>query len=401
MGQWLPKKTRRKLIERVMVAIAPKPSKDVTQNLPIIVCGLLSSSTGFGWAARETVHAIENAGFSAQSTDISSFVFANDLPDQNREGASPILYIGQATLLFYAMPSQIPYFFFRLGKSAINQKYVVGCMVWELPDVPASWKTGLTFVHQLWCPSAFSASAFQKITTQPVNVVPYPVEGPETVTADRNRFGISTNAFTVLTAIHLSSGLARKNPLASIRAFKAAFGRSEKALLIVKVSQGKFHPDRLARIQSEIADAPNIQLFQETLSNEDYWSFLGSIDAVLSLHRSEGFGLVLAQAMAIGKPVVATNWSANAEYMNTYNSMPVNYRLIPVQDPDGDFDVDGQEWADPDEAHAAHCLTQLVNSPELCQRLGKNAKQTIHDNFSTRKVGEIIKARLNLKNLSV
>jgi len=398
LWQALPKKLRRKLVERVMATIAPKPSTNVASNLPLVVCGLLSSSTGFGWAARETVRAIENTGISAQSTDLSSLVFAEDLPNADRKESSAILVHGKATLLFYAMPPQIPYFFYRLGKQAIDQKHVIGCMVWELPDVPDSWKMGLNFVHQVWCPSAFSANAFKKITSQPVNVVPYPVERPETVTSNRAHFGIPSGAFTVLIAIHLSSGLARKNPVASIRAFKTAFGRSETAHLIVKVSQGNAHPDRLSQIQSEIADVPNIQLFQETLSNEDYWSFLASTDAILSLHRSEGFGLVLAQAMAISKPVVATNWSANAEYMDVENSMPVEYKLIPVHDPDGEFSEDGQEWAEPNEAHAAQCLVQLANSPELCRRLGMQAEQTIKDNFSFHKVGQIIKTRLDPEN---
>ena len=180
----------------------------------------------------------------------------------------------------------------HLGRRSIANKYVISFSVWELPRIPPDWRRNLRSVHEVWCPSSFAANAFRTATGKPVHVVPHSVDPPTGITPDRPRFGIAPDAFAVLTAVHLGSGLTRKNPLAAIRAFRLAFGESEKAVLLVKVSQGAAYPDRLQAIQRAVKGAPNVRLMLDTLSDTDYWRLLQSVDAVLSLHRSEGFGLV-------------------------------------------------------------------------------------------------------------
>jgi len=281
-----------------------------------------------------------------------------------------------------------------LGNSSIAKKYVISYSVWELPRIPPDWQRNLRFVHEVWCPSNFAANAFRTATDKPVHVVPHSVDPPTRITPDRPRFGIAPSAFAVLTAVHLSSGLTRKNPLAAIAAFRSAFGDSSRAVLLVKVSQDATYPDRLRVIQRAAQGAPNVRILQDTHSDADYWRLLQSIDAVLSLHRSEGFGLVPAQAMSIGKVAIATGWSGNMDYMNSKNSLPVDYSLVPVSDPEGNYTTDGQQWAEPDIEHAATLLQRAENDKALRRQLGEAAVRTIGLTFSHDAVACVISDRL-------
>ncbi len=133
---------------------------------------------------------------------------------------------------------------------------------------------------------------------------------------------------------------------------------------------------------------------QDTLSDTDYWRLLQSVDAVLSLHRSEGFGLVPAQAMSIGKVAIATGWSGNMDYMNLENSLPINYSLVPVSDPEGNYCNDGQLWAEPEVEHAVTLLRQIGNDKALQRRLGTAAVRTIRLTHSHDAVARVISDRL-------
>ncbi|MGI9356290.1 MAG: glycosyltransferase family 4 protein [Rhizobiaceae bacterium] len=338
---------------------------------------------------------MENAGFDVRRLDgAGNAAFDSDLPSSNARNSYDQRNLDPGVLLLHANPPQIPYLFLTLGKRFIAQKYVIGYSVWELPKIPADWRQNLRFVHRVWCPSEFSAQAFRSETDKLVQVVPHAIEPDSATKPNRGKFGISSGALVVLNALHLGSGLTRKNPLAAIRAFKSAFGGSDRALLLVKVSQSEFYPDRLRRIEDEIAGAPNIRVLTATLSDRDYWTLLHSIDAVLSPHRSEGFGLVTAQAMAVGKVAIATGWSGNMEYMTPENSLLLDYRLVSVQDPEGNYQTDGQEWAEPDTEHAAQPLRRVAFDNAMRQRIGTAAARSVRSRLSRKVVTQKICDRL-------
>jgi glycosyltransferase involved in cell wall biosynthesis len=394
IGRLLPRSARHFLFGKLTSLLAPRPDKQVLARSPIWLCAPFGSSIGIGWGARANARILERTGFDVRCCDLSSILFAKDLLDKMMPIKAERPDPGPGLLLVHANPVHIPYVFMHLRSSSIVKKYVISYSVWELPRIPSDWQRNLRFVHGVWCPSSFAADAFRAATDKPVHVVPHSVDPPARITPDRPKFGIAPDAFAVLTAVHLGSGLTRKNPLAAIGAFRLAFGDSEKAVLLVKVSQGTTYPDRLRAIEHAAQGASNVRLMHDTLSDTDYWRLLQSVDAVFSMHRSEGFGLVPAQAMSIGKVAVATGWSGNMDYMNSKNSLPINYSLVPVSDPEGNYRNDGQLWAEPDIEHAATLLRRVGNDKAMRRRLGSAAARTMGLTHSHDAVARVISERL-------
>jgi glycosyltransferase involved in cell wall biosynthesis len=166
--------------------------------------------------------------------------------------------------------------------------------------------------------------------------------------------------------------MARKNPLGNIAAFKAAFGDRKDCLFVLKISgSAEVYSEDWKIIKAAIADAPNIRLISETLPEPQLRGLIAASDIVMSLHRSEGFGLVPATAMLLGRPVVATGWSGNLTFMTQETSALIGYRLIPVVDPRGNYDLRDAQWAEPDVEEAAVWLRRLGDDVALRQRMGE------------------------------
>ncbi|CAN0326334.1 unnamed protein product [Phaeothamnion confervicola] len=133
-------------------------------------------------------------------------------------------------------------------------------------------------------------------------------------------------------------------------------------------------PEGVRRLHAAIGGARNIKIVTQVMTRGDVFSMLAAADVVVSLHRAEGFGLLAAEAMLLGKPVIATDWSATTDFLNAENACPVPYRLIPAHDPQGNYHYPDQKWADPDIDEAARWLRLLRADPALRQRLGNRAK---------------------------
>jgi glycosyltransferase involved in cell wall biosynthesis len=144
--------------------------------------------------------------------------------------------------------------------------------------------------------------------------------------------------------------------------------------MVLKVSHGEHWPEDMARLQAAVADAPNIRLETRLLPPADSHALTACADALLSLHRSEGFGLIPAEAMLLGRPVVATNWSGTTDFIDPSCGVPISYRLVPARDPRGVFEAPGAVWADADVGEAAVALIDLEANPERRQALGAAAR---------------------------
>jgi glycosyltransferase involved in cell wall biosynthesis len=148
--------------------------------------------------------------------------------------------------------------------------------------------------------------------------------------------------------------------LGAIAAFKAAFGKSPAHLFVLKLSGVEAYPEDVALIRAAIGDAPNIRLMTQTILEAELRGLILASDIVLSLHRAEGFGLIPATAMLLGRAVVATGWSGNLDFMTPETSALVSYRMIPATDPRGTYDFPNSNWADPDIEDAALRLRELA-----------------------------------------
>ena len=338
---------------------------------PIIVAGALSTASGLGQSARLCHEALRLAGVKVlgidlsadlmQPQDISGFTF-----DDGRAR------LGTGTLILHVNAPFVPLALWRLGARFLCDKRIVGYWAWELPKLPADWRHGMPFVHDILVPSRFVADAVRPLSGgRPVHVLPH------AVMAERPHAGRPPRPpgqpFTVLTIFNAASSIARKNPAASIDAFRLAFGGDPTARLIVKVANLNSCKDAESVIKQAVGTAETISVIDGVMSEPEIDVLYQRADCVLSLHRSEGFGLVLAEAMARGIPVVATDWSGNVDFLTHATGCPVPFRLVPAADPQHTYNHPGMLWAEPDVAMAAQCLRQLRDEPDKAARLGENA----------------------------
>jgi len=209
---------------------------------------------------------------------------------------------------------------------------------------------------------------------------------------DRAAFGLPADAVIVLVAFNLASSFARKNPLAAIAAFRQAFGDRADRLLMVKIGNPAHAPGDFGAIEAAVAGARNIRVETRTLPAAEAHALTLAADIVLSLHRSEGFGLVPAEAMLLGRPVIATGWSGNMTFMDDECAALIRYRLVPARDPRGVYAVAGASWAEPDIAHAAEWLRRLADDPGLRARLGEAGRAAARTRLGGAKLAEAVRA---------
>jgi glycosyltransferase involved in cell wall biosynthesis len=277
-----------------------------------------------------------------------------------------------AALLAVVNANILPVGLLRSPRQLIKGRRVIGMWAWELPVVPAEWHYGAEFVHEVWAPSQFCADAFEAIAPGRVRIVPHPLAAVNLpVAGGREDFGLPPGKLIVLTIFNLASSMVRKNPLGAIAAFRAAFGDSQDHLFVLKLSGVEDYPKDLALIRQAAGVSPNILLMTDTLPEARLRGLIAASDIILSLHRSEGFGLIPATAMLLGRPVVATRWSGNLDFMSAETSMLVSFKLIPVADPRGVYELPGALWAEPDIEDAAEALKRLAADPALRARLGQ------------------------------
>lgn len=378
----LPLRGRRRLFEaaaRLAPAIDATPRDIVLdRNVPKIVVGFLTSPSGLGQSARLAARALQSSGHEVCGIDLGSYFYEQKgvvdfkLPAGHRmSGPAHVIAVINAPYVSYA--------FALLGRSFLKQKYVTGCWAWELSRVPPSWRNGLRMVHEVATPSSFVAHAINSLApVQQVYVAPHPVALdclPPSFHLDGSRR--PDQPFTVLCTLSVGSGFARKNPLASIQAFKMAFGRRPDCRLRLLVTNAEHHAPAKAAIENAVDDAPNVELRWTASDRDDWQRWCGTPDVYISLHRSEGFGLSLAEAMCSGYPVVATGWSGNMQFMTPQNSFPVDYRLVAVCDSQDKYPSDLGPWAEPDWEHAAGLLQQLEKEPEKAQSTALEAAHSM------------------------
>jgi glycosyltransferase involved in cell wall biosynthesis len=333
----------------------------------IVVAGELSRFSGLGEGARLMRSGLDALGVPNWAVDVSDHLPAGASGAPVDASVSPPAGM---PLVIHVNAPLLPVVLLRLRRDFCRGRRVIGFWNWELPDLPSDWRAGARFVHEVWVPSAFTAKAVEKLLPGKVRVVPFPLAvAPRLpLTRDRAAFGLPETAIVVLVSMNLASSLERKNPMAAIAAFRAAFGDRMDRVLLLKIGNPDHSPEDFARIVAAVGDASNICIDTRSYPAADVHSLTASADIILSLHRAEGFGLVLAEAMLLGKPVIATGWSGNMEFMDEKSAALVGYRMVPVSDPRQVYH--DSVWAEPDQAEAASHLRRLADDAEARAALG-------------------------------
>ena len=210
---------------------------------------------------------------------------------------------------------------------------------------------------------------------------------------DRAYFNLAAGRFTFLFTFHMVSVMERKNPLGLIRAFKMAFRADEPVTLVLKTSFGDRHPVQMQELRDAVADFPGITIIDQVFSSDDVLSLMHACDAYISLHRSEGLGLTMAEAMLMGKPVIATGFSGNMDFMDDENSLLVSYERVKIGKPIPPYDAE-LEWAEPSVEHAAQLMRRLYDNPEYAREIGARGKLSAEVNLSLESAGRRMANRL-------
>ncbi len=330
----------------------------------VVVAGELDQTTGMGEAARRYQAGCETLGMlrGAVTLRVGGGFDAARLP-------------ADAALLLAVNAPTIPLMLARAPRGLLRGRRVIGAWAWELPVPAREWGVGKNYVNEVWACSAFAAGAFESLLPGRVRVVPYPlalVARPQ-VAGSRADFGLPEDVTAVI--FSLGSSFTRKNPLAAVAAFGQAFGNRADQVLVVKISGEAAFPAEAAAVRAAASAANNIMVFSGSWAPERIEALLAVTDIVLSLHRSEGFGLVPAQAMLLGIPVVATGWSGNMQFMDEQSAALAGYKLIAMTDPTGVYgNIPGAVWAEPDIGHAAELLRRLGDDPAWRAELGQRGK---------------------------
>ncbi|MGH7119825.1 MAG: glycosyltransferase family 4 protein [Acetobacteraceae bacterium] len=383
----LPAKPRRRLFAAATAALAPRPERQVPQARGgAVVAGAFSRATGLGEGARLMQEALSALGVACWPLDVSADMW----PGAPADFAAPRgAHLGTppagAALILHVNPPMLPYVLLRQGRRLLHGRRVIGFWAWELETAPPLWQSGARFVHEAWVPSHFTAAAIETFMPGRVRVVPHPlaIAAPQPSGRNRRSFGLPDDAVIVLVSFNLASSFVRKNPLAAIAAFRLAFGQRRDRMLLIKVGNPRAETQDFAILENAVAGSSNIRLLTEVLSGPDNHALTQAADMVLSLHRSEGFGLVLAEAMLLGKPVVATGWSGNLDFMDDGSAALVGYRKIAARDPRGVFEAPGAVWAEPDVGEAARLLTGLADNPSWRIELGARAEKMARRKLGT------------------
>lgn len=296
--------------------------------------------------------------------------------------------------LFHLNPPELALAYMTMDKDTWKDKYNIAFWLWELEEFPEEWLPSLALVDEIWTPADFVTNNFRKVTDKPVVTIPYPMSAPVKSEYDRSYFGLAEDCFLFLTMYDCNSTMERKNPLGSIEAFKMAFDGNDLSVgLVIKVNNPQ--QKDLDKIRNLIAGYNNVTLIAKTVSKLEVNSLIRCCDVFVSLHRAEGYGLPMAEAMVLGRVVIGTNWSANTEFMNSDNSCPVDYTIVKLED-DYVMYKKGSHWAQPDVSQASRYMIRLVSDSTYYHTLADAAKMHMatynHVSVAAKKIHDRIKA---------
>jgi glycosyltransferase involved in cell wall biosynthesis len=354
--------------------------------------GYICAEMGVGEATRGEAQALTDAGIPFVIIDHRQGNPARmaDRTWTHRVAEEPIF----ATNILHINADVLPGALAQLPAGLREGRRNIGYWTWELPEFPRRWHASFGLVDEVWVPSTFVRDAIGAATSLPVHVVPHAVRVPQGPFVGREHFGLPLEPLQFLAMYDTHSVQQRKNPMGAVDAFWRAFGDDDESVsLVLKVNNADHREvDSLRALASE---RRNVHLITDVLSRSEMDSLLACSDAFVSLHRAEGFGLPIAEAMALGKPVIATGWSGNMDFMSAENAACVGYRLVTLERSFGPYDA-GQTWAEPDLDDAAAWMRRLRDDPAHRAELGAAAARDIGAANGSRRIGAVISSRLGM-----
>ena len=352
------------------------------------VIGFFRAEFGQGEAARRLVAALERTGLPYTTVTYDKIPHRQDHPFIERNGDE--IYLGNIVCL---NAEHLVQFALDSGRDLLRNRYSAGLWFWETNRFPRQFRHAFDYVDEVWVASDFVGDAVARETSKPVLTFPLPVLAPPAPTLTRGDLGLPEDAFVFLFVFDFFSTLERKNPLGLIEAFTRAFPAPGEAVLYLKSINGSRAPSDLARVRDAAAGRPDIVLSDGYVDNDRLNALTALTDCYVSLHRSEGFGLTIAEAMACGKPAIATAYSGNLTFMDADSSYLVPFIPATLDEPVGPYPA-GTVWADPDLDEAARLMRHVVEQPDEARERGLRGKAAVEERQSLERAAEFLGDRV-------
>lgn len=294
--------------------------------------------------------------------------------------------------LVHINPRELGIALVKLDKGIWDKRYNIGFWLWELEEFPEEWIPFINYFDEIWTPSEFISRSIRKCTEKPVITIPYSIETSIDKAWGRQQFQLPKEQFLFLMMFDYNSVAERKNPLGMIEAFKRAFSPEKTNVgLVIKVTSA--NESDINDLRSKLSDYKNVYFITSVLEKQIVNSLINCVDVVVSLHRAEGFGLVMAEAMSLGTPTIATNWSSNTEFMNNDVACMVDYKMIELTRDIGPFKK-GQRWADADIGQAADYMKRLVVDKKYYDEIKANAQKHVNKVLGMEHIKTLIEQRV-------
>jgi glycosyltransferase involved in cell wall biosynthesis len=370
----------------------PKPSP--VHRAGVLCVGYLEAALGLGQSFRDLLTSMEG-----MSIPFSVYPFNVNVENRRIGPFMEERYDNEGRYdvnLIQTAPDQLPYAIRELGPLRTTGTYNILRAFWELPRAPREWGVILRDVHEIWAPNDFVAAAFRECFHGPIINVPEPVLVDRMQTFDRSHFGMREGRFYFLFSFDYFSFPARKNPLAVLRAFQAAFpSNAQNAGLIIKsIGPTEIASDVGREIAAAAAADSRICVIDAPMSRDEMLSLIECADCYVSLHRSEGFGLGMAEAMLLRRPVIGTNFSGNTAFLSDETGFPAAFAMVPVRAGEYPFH-EGQYWAEPDQADAIRLMRLVIDSPAERERRAVNANAFMATYHAAKTVQLTVEGRLS------
>jgi glycosyltransferase involved in cell wall biosynthesis len=365
---------------------------------PVRLIGYLRDGLGLGQAGRSYAGALEAAGLAVETVSVpvplEHGAHAGRRPSRRqlvREARSAVAAgSAPAVEILCVNPPEL----LRLERAEPRRRggpRRVGIWAWELDVLPESWSDAYPLVDEIWVYSEFVARAVDDAPV-PVCVVPIPVD-VDRLAAAAARAPAREGPFTFLFMFDLLSTLERKNPLGLIEAFRAAFEPGEGPRLLLKTSNGDNRPEGLERLRVAALGRPDIEIVDAFLPAAERDALIAGCDCYVSLHRAEGFGLTIAEAMAAGRPTIATGFSGNLEYMSSDTAQLVGSRPALVE-PGSEVYTAGASWCEPDLAEAATLMRAIYADPGAERERAAAGREHVRRLLAPAAVGALARERI-------
>ncbi|MBS1837120.1 MAG: glycosyltransferase [Actinobacteria bacterium] len=365
----------------------PVRTAGVRRPFGVNVVGYLGAELGLGVAARQMLRALDAAGIPTATVTYDRTASQQEV---RSDGTTNRPYHFNLLLI---VPDQLSLFVDDVGADFLRGHHNIGLWYWESDVMNTTQMAAFDHVDEVWAATSYLRDAFESAGRAPVSLVPSPLVFDVDAAAARDargRLGLDER-FTFLFSFDFLSVVERKNPLGLVDAYRRAFAPGDGARLVLKSINGGVFPRAKARLADAIADRDDIELWDRMLPASDRLALVGAADAYVSLHRAEGLGLTMAEAMAVGTPVIATGYSGNIDFMDGSNALLVPYRLVEVG-AGSHYPAHGH-WADPDLDAAAALMRSLHDDPSISARLIPAARRSL-EQFSFAEVGAVARDRL-------